>query len=939
MANKPKFYPGQRWISDTESDLGLGMVSSVAGRMVTVIFPASEEQRIYAIDNAPLSRIRLNTGERAQSLNEWEIKIEEVEEDNGILIYHGDRTDTGEQTRLPETQLNSFIQIADAKSRLLNGQIDSNKWFNLRVATRVKLDQVQGLKSYGIGGARINLIHHQLFIAQEVGERFAPRALLADEVGLGKTIEACLIMHKQLLTGRVQRVLIIVPEPLLHQWLVELLRRFNLRFKLFDEERCAATQQTDENTNPFGTEQLVLSPLSLFDSASRQREALTGNWDLVIIDEAHHIRWNSDSPADTYRFAQRLAESTPGLLLLTGTPEQLGEDSHFARLRLLDSDRFTKFDEFMQEQLDYREISKVVDKLMSPATSLDPATLALVGKLSGEELLTLDGIDRTTLVNKLIDRHGPSRVLFRNTRSNIKGFPRRELHAEATPTPRGYSDQPKPVSIDACLYPEMTQPGSWTTFDPRVPRLVEKFKQLNNQKILVICARPETVVGLEQALRTTYGIRAATFHENMSVVARDRAAHFFADQQGARLLLCSEIGSEGRNFQFAHHLILFDLPLLPDLLEQRIGRLDRIGQSEDIQIHISYLKPDAQQVLFSWYHEGMNAFVQTCPVGQSVFEEVEQDLLEALINGVESGKLNNNTHHLYTQKSEILEQGRDRLLEISSFNQKAADKIVSSIETGEQHYPVIEYLQPVFDIYGVDFEDKHEKTYIVRPSDHMHTPHFPYLKNDGMTVTFDRVTALAHEDVEYLTWEHPLTQGAIDLVLTGDHGKAAVIGVDFDLLPQGSILIETTHVLEIVAPNAPELRRFLGKTVCQFLRDESGRNLQGLVGNKKLTKKFRDIESTAAKKVISMKHQSIVSVIDQNEGDARSVFADVIRAGQARLENEMGLELQRLQYLKSMHSSVRNEELDLLRKQLENSLNSLTNAQPRLDTARLMITL
>lgn len=84
---------------------------------------------------------------------------------------------------------------------------------------------------------------------------------------------------------------------------------------------------------------------------------------------------------------------------------------------------------------------------------------------------------------------------------------------------------------------------------------------------------------------------------------------------GAQVLLCSEIGSEGRNFQFASNLVMFDLPFNPDLLEQRIGRLDRIGQAHDIQIHVPYLEKTAQSVLVRWYHEGLDAFEHTCPTG------------------------------------------------------------------------------------------------------------------------------------------------------------------------------------------------------------------------------------------------------------------------------------------------------------------------------------
>jgi predicted amidophosphoribosyltransferase len=106
------------------------------------------------------------------------------------------------------------------------------------------------------------------------------------------------------------------------------------------------------------------------------------------------------------------------------------------------------------------------------------------------------------------------------------------------------------------------------------------------------------------------------FHEDLTLVQRDRAAAWFSEADGARLLLCSEIGSEGRNFQFAHHLILFDLPLKPDLLEQRIGRLDRIGQTEDIKIHVPYIAGSGEEVLARWYHEGLNAFEKNLEGGR-----------------------------------------------------------------------------------------------------------------------------------------------------------------------------------------------------------------------------------------------------------------------------------------------------------------------------------
>ena len=121
--------------------------------------------------------------------------------------------------------------------------------------------QLQQNPVAGLLGARIQLLPHQLYIANEIANRYAPRVLLADEVGLGKTIEAGLIIHQQLITGRASRVLIAVPDSLVHQWLVEMLRRFNLFFTIMDEERCLALVESGTE-NPFESAQLsALQPV------------------------------------------------------------------------------------------------------------------------------------------------------------------------------------------------------------------------------------------------------------------------------------------------------------------------------------------------------------------------------------------------------------------------------------------------------------------------------------------------------------------------------------------------------------------------------------------------------------------------------------------------------------------------------------------------------
>ncbi|OYW91601.1 MAG: RNA polymerase-binding ATPase, partial [Alishewanella sp. 32-51-5] len=289
-----RFALGQRWISDAESDLGLGTVIAIEGRMLTLLFPASGDTRHYAQQEAPLTRVSFNSGDEVKSAEGFSMLVQEVTEQQQLLSYHGVRTDNGETVVLRETFLDHFLSFNKPQDRLFAGQIDRFEYFPLRYQSWQQQQQLQQSPLRGLAGGRVSLIPHQLYIASEVAQRHAPRVLLADEVGLGKTIEAGLILHQQLLTGLASRVLIVVPESLQHQWLVEMLRRFNLRFSIFDEERCQQAQLDADN--PFDTEQLVLCSLEfLTKKKSWHEQAVSSHWDILVVDEAHHLHWQPEA--------------------------------------------------------------------------------------------------------------------------------------------------------------------------------------------------------------------------------------------------------------------------------------------------------------------------------------------------------------------------------------------------------------------------------------------------------------------------------------------------------------------------------------------------------------------------------------------------------------------------------------------------------------------
>ena len=943
-----QYQPGQRWISDSEAELGLGTILAQDGRLLTVLYPATGDTRQYSLRNAPLTRVRFSPGDQITHFEGWKLTVREVEDADGLLVYHG--LDGQNQPRvLPETQLSNFIQFRLASDRLFAGQIDPLSWFSLRYNTLQHTSKQMLSTLWGLGGCRAQPIAHQLHIAREVADRIAPRVLLADEVGLGKTIEAGLVIHRQLLCGRASRVLILVPENLQHQWLVEMRRRFNLQVALFDAERFIES----DASNPFEDAQLALVALEwLVDDEKAQDALFAAGWDLMVVDEAHHLVWHEEQASAEYTLVEQLAQVIPGVLLLTATPEQLGQDSHFARLRLLDPNRFHDLAAFRAESEHYRPVAEAVQELLDEGRLSPKAHATIEGFLGaeGEALLgaVSDGDSQASarLIRELLDRHGTGRVLFRNTRAAIQGFPERQLHPYPLANPEQYGDLPSGERAE--LYPEVafqaqgetSEDERWWRFDPRVDWLIDTLKMLKRTKVLVICAHAETAMDLEDALRVRSGIPATVFHEGMSILERDRAAAYFADEEfGAQVLICSEIGSEGRNFQFAHHLVMFDLPAHPDLLEQRIGRLDRIGQKHTIELHVPYLQDSPQERLFQWYQQGLNAFLATCPTGNALQHQFGPRLLP-LLEGGDAKAWDALVDEARTERERLeaeLHTGRDRLLELNSGGAGEGQALVEAILEQDDQFALPIYMETLFDAFGIDSEDHSENALILKPSEKMLDASFPLGDDEGVTITYDRNQALSREDMQFLTWEHPMVQGGMDLVLSGSMGNTAVALIKNKALKPGTVLLELLYVSEVVAPRSLQLGRYLPSAALRCLLDANGNDLSPRVAFETLNDQLESVPKASANKFVQAQRDVLAKRIAGGEAKVMPSHVERVAEAQRRLAAEADEELARLTALKAVNPSVRDSEIDALRKQREQGLAMLEKAALRLEAIRVLV--
>jgi len=915
------FAIGQRWISETENSLGLGMITALDFRSVTLHFPATDETRIYAVAQAPLTRIVLNKGEQLHHHAGWQDEVLDVQEMNGLLFYLV-KNAQGEEIIVNEKELSPIISFSQAKDRLFSSQIDRSEHFALRYQTLLHQQAQFQSPLRGLRGNRAGLIPHQLHIAQEVGNRVNPRVLLADEVGLGKTIEAGMILQNQLFAEKVQRVLIIVPETLQHQWLVEMLRRFNLHFSLFDEERCE--DFAEQAINPFSTESLIICALDwLKGHPNRVQQAIEAEFDCLIVDEAHHLAWSENAPSTAYLLVEQLANAIPSVLLLTATPEQLGLESHFARLRLLDPERFYDYQAFLKEQENYQPVADAVQSLLSekPLSAVEKNHISdLLHEQDVEPLFKALACHndeekqaaRQELIQNLIDRHGTSRILFRNTRQGVKGFPHRVYHQ---------------VTIDA------------TEVDEKIHWLIDFLKSHRNEKILVICKTAQTAIQLEQVLREKEAIRSAVFHERMSIIERDRAAAYFADtDNGAQVLLSSSIGSEGRNFQFACHLVLFDLPENPDLLEQCIGRLDRIGQTRDVQIYVPCLANSAQQDLARWYHEGLNAFEQTCPIGMALFEQYETLLKVRSENKADFEQLILQTQKQAKALRLALEKGRDRLLELNSNGGEKAQRLAGEIAQTDNSPQLVNFALNLFDIIGVEQDDLGENSIVITPTGTMLVPDFPGLKEEGVTVTFDRQLALAREELEFLTWDHPMIRQGIDLIVSGDIGKASMALLVNKQLPAGTLLVELIYMIESQSPKGLQLNRFLPPTPVRLLLDSKGNNLAEQVNFNTLQNKLKPLSKDIANKMVKMARPNIEQLIKLGDRKITEIAQAQIQEASRLADQTLSTELNRLIALKAVNKNIRQAEINVLEKQRVLSLEELSKASWRLDSLRVIVT-
>ena len=462
--------------------------------------------------------------------------------------------------------------------RLAAGDADeaADVMLRLEILHLLSLREADGLGSF-LGG-RVRLFPHQLYVAERATTADPVRWLLADEVGLGKTIEACLILTRLVHARRVERCLVVAPNALTVQWLGELWRKYHHVFTLLDDARLAdVVRDFGADFNPFELHRRAVIALEmLVERPELTMQAVRAGIDLLIVDEAQRLRRPPGHPGEpAWRAVAPIAALGRHVLLLSATP--LEDDAHgfFRLLQLLRPEEFPE------------EMS--VEARLAQGVPLPACT-------SSTRRADIGGL--------------PPRVGIPVSAGVADAWRRREQVEAAVrcmPAPHAVAQRQKidrlqralgsGAALAAALGPDeqdlRRNAEAADATDPRLQWLIFEAPRWRaaNEKTLIFVANRETLEMLRTALSHRAQLATAVFHEELSPARRDIEVARFREPEGPSLLMSTESGGEGRNFEFCRRLVLFDLPWKPTVVEQRIGRLDRIGRR--IPVEIVYFRPPA----------------------------------------------------------------------------------------------------------------------------------------------------------------------------------------------------------------------------------------------------------------------------------------------------------------------------------------------------------
>ncbi|HMB71799.1 MAG TPA: DUF3553 domain-containing protein [bacterium] len=694
--------PGDKILHPYNRELGPGRVEAVTAQRLTVHFPRTGDTLQFAAANHPLVPLAMQPGAD------------------------------------PDQWLDDYQE--DMVERLARLDVDGTAAFRNRVeALRLmRLREARGLGSF-LGG-RIELFPHQLHVAEAAARHSPVRWLLADEVGLGKTVEACLILNHLVHTGEAERALVVAPRSLVVQWLGELWRKFHQVFVLIDRDRREdVRREKGPGFNPFDVyDRGVVALEDLVEDASLARLAHAAAPDLLVVDEAHRLRRRRGTPGSPeYRAVAPLCEGAENVLLLSATPLEADVHGFFRLLQLLRPDELKSVEEFERD--------------LAEGRPLPPCT-------SSTNRRDVGGL--------------PPRV---PCPVDLPPFPEREkLELETLSLPA--DNAARRAERLQRFARVLAEPHGRD--DPRLKWLGKEAKKWaqRGEKTLVFVSERDALTFLKKELEYHTSRRIGVFHEDLSPAQRDLEVARFAEDDGPHVLIATESGGEGRNFQFARRLVLFDLPWDPVLVEQRIGRLDRINRR--LPVEIVYFRPaEGFGAEVAKLYEALGVF--RTPLGG--LDRALGHVVEAIHDALDAAGGNLDIPALIAETNDA----RDRVaaavyhhLHAERYRPDRADEILARIPRDLERRTAGVVLEACRQ-FGFEMEPKAGTAawYLEFGGEATVEALHGVPAGSRFLGTFDRAEAVQREQLDFFASGHPLVEGVLGEYADGTSGQVALCEV------------------------------------------------------------------------------------------------------------------------------------------------------------------
>jgi ATP-dependent helicase HepA len=893
-----------------EMEDGWGVVLRIEPGRITVLFDGENEPRLFT-DSARLSRVEFRAGSHVVRVdNQRRGRI--IGAVDGPLprwhvIFNIDdpSVELDEGALRPDESLDPYERVLEGKlpggiRETLVATVAHYLWHENNNNDLVSLD-----------AARVDLKPHQVSVVHRVVSTPPHRFLLCDEVGLGKTIEAAMIIKELRAREQADRVLIIVPANLTRQWQFELKSKFNETFAILNTNTVRALQVDGTGENPFLRMNSVIVSESWISSPQWAKLVAEVHWDMVVVDEAHHARHHaSGGETQLYRVVRDLTDAAQypdrSVLFLTATPLQLNSHELYSLVEMLDPTLFPSeaaFNGYRQAMSQLNEVANIV-RVTDDLSALPEAVVNNLSRWLGENVdqvkADLAGGERDEILDRLGRQHRLTEILIRNRKATISGFMPRiatqwivELTAEEklvieaiedfieeghrrAQTSRsnaigflmtsyqkmmasslktvGYSlrgrierlrgappDEERRIEDSRALLDdldldedvdlpdeaesvgsererEITEINRILTLldridlDSKAKALVEHLRLLRNEpvpKVLIFTEYLETQRQLAQLLENE-GWGVNIFRGGLSSQQKDAAVEGFRTGAGPQVLISTEAGAEGRNFQFCHMLVNYDLPWNPMSVEQRIGRIDRIGQAHPVLIFNFCVKGSIEERVLNVLASRINLFEATVGGLDPILGEVATDIREIMKRAREErpdeiDRLGDRLEADVKAARAANDRLQDFIMDVRGYNREIAERILgqeSPIDAAKQEW----FMKTLLAVH---------RTYIERDdveSEWRLVFHDPFLGNhpDLFKSEIDRTRRVVFRSderpdsdyVQYFAFGHPVVDAALRDVMTprwsGSVGARTIKG-DSQLPPSKGWLF--LHIVEV-----PDLR-------------------------------------------------------------------------------------------------------------------------------------